>query len=76
MKEEKIKVEITGEFIKLDSLLKFAGVTETGGVAKDVIQSGKVKYNGEVCYMRGKKVYKGDLVSIDEIGLTIEVAGS
>ncbi|HIT58323.1 MAG TPA: RNA-binding S4 domain-containing protein [Candidatus Faeciplasma pullistercoris] len=76
MKEEKIKVEITGEFIKLDSLLKFAGVTETGGVAKDIIQSGKVKYNGEVCYMRGKKVYKGDLVSIDEIGLTIEVAGS
>lgn len=75
MKEEKIKVEITGEFIKLDSLLKFAGVTETGGVAKDIIQSGKVKYNGEVCYMRGKKVYKGDLVSIDEIGLTIEVAG-
>ena len=58
MKEEKIKVEITGEFIKLDSLLKFAGVTETGGVAKDIIQSGKVKYNGEVCYMRGKKVYK------------------
>lgn len=76
MKEEKIKVEVTGEFIKLDSLLKFAGVTETGGVAKDIIQSGKVKYNGEVCYMRGKKVYKGDLVSIDEIGLTIEVAGS
>lgn len=76
MKEEKIKVEITGEFIKLDSLLKFVGVTETGGVAKDIIQSGKVKYNGEVCYMRGKKVYKGDLVSIDEIGLTIEVAGS
>lgn len=76
MKEEKIKVEITGEFIKLDSLLKFAGVTETGGVAKDIIQSGKVKYNGEVCYMRGKKVYKGDIVSIDEIGLTIEVAGS
>lgn len=76
MKEEKIKVEIAGEFIKLDSLLKFAGVTETGGVAKDIIQSGKVKYNGEVCYMRGKKVYKGDLVSIDEIGLTIEVAGS
>lgn len=76
MKEEKIKVEITGEFIKLDSLLKFAGVTETGGVAKDIIQSGKVKYNGEVCYIRGKKVYKGDLVSIDEIGLTIEVAGS
>ena len=76
MKEEKIKVEITGEFIKRDSLLKFAGVTETGGGAKDIIQSGKVKYNGEGCYMRGKKVYKGDLVSIDEIGLTIEVAGS
>lgn len=71
MKNEKI--QINGDFIKLDSLLKFAGVTETGGVAKDIIQEGKVKYNGQVCLMRGKKVYRGDVVTIDQISLSLEV---
>ena len=61
------EIEITGEFIKLDSLLKFAGLTETGGIAKEVVQAGKVKVNGEVCVMRGKKIYRGDVVTIDEI---------
>ena len=28
------KIEIRGDFIKLDSLLKFAGLTETGGIAR------------------------------------------
>lgn len=71
MKNEKI--QINGDFIKLDSLLKFAGVTETGGIAKDIIQEGKVKYNGQVCLMRGKKVYRGDIVTIDQISLSLEV---
>ena len=66
-------VKISTEFIKLDSLLKFAGVTETGGIAKEIIAEGKVKYNGEVCLMRGKKVYKGDIVSIEEIDLELKV---
>lgn len=71
MKNEKIK--ITGDFIKLDSLLKFAGLTETGGIAKEIISEGRIKYNGEVCLMRGKKVYKGDIVTIDEMSLSLEV---
>ena len=32
-------------------------------MAKMVIQDGKVKVNGEVCLMRGKKLYPGDLFS-------------
>ena len=47
------KIAIRTEFIKLDALLKFAGVCETGGHAKEAVQSGDVKVNGEVCTMRG-----------------------
>lgn len=61
------EIEITGEFIKLDSLLKFSGLTETGGIAKEIVQAGKVRVNGEVCTMRGKKIRRGDVVTIDEI---------
>ena len=49
------KILIHTEFIKLDALLKFAGLCETGGEAKELVQGGAVKVNGEVCTMRGKK---------------------
>ena len=56
-------VAIGTEFIKLEALLKFANAVESGGMAKTVIQDGEVSVNGEVCTMRGKKLYPGDVVS-------------
>lgn len=57
------KIEISTPFIKLDSLLKFAGAAETGALAKQLVQEGRVKVNGEVCTARGKKIKSGDIVS-------------
>ena len=56
------KITITTEFIKLQDLLKFANLVETGGEAKERIQGGEVQVNGEVCTMRGKKIRPGDAV--------------
>ena len=61
------RIKITTEFIKLDSLLKFASLVNSGGEAKQLIQNGEVLVNGEVCTMRGKKIRPGDKVQIDEI---------
>lgn len=58
-------IHITTEYIKLDALLKFAGLCETGGEAKEAVQSGQVFVNGEVCTMRGKKLRPGDKVSLN-----------
>lgn len=58
-----MQIEITTEFIKLDALLKFSGLADTGGEAKLLIQEGKVMVNGEVCTMRGKKIRSGDVVA-------------
>ena len=60
------KILIHTEFIKLDALLKFAGLCETGGEAKELVQGGAVKVNGEVCTMRGKKIRPGDAVTVDK----------
>lgn len=65
------KITINTEFIKLDSLLKFAALVGTGGEAKFVISEGMVKVNGEVCTMRGKKIYPGDRVDFDRFGLEV-----
>ena len=59
------KILIHTEFIKLDALLKYAGLCETGGEAKELVQGGAVKVNGEVCTMRGKKCRAGDVVELD-----------
>ena len=53
-------ITITTEFIKLQDLLKFANLVSSGGEAKERVQAGEVTVNGEVCTMRGKKLYPGD----------------
>ena len=71
MREERVK--ITTEYIKLDALLKFANVVATGGEAKQIVQDGLVKVNGETCTMRGKKIRPGDVVEVDgQLELTVE----
>lgn len=60
------EVRIFTPFIRLDSFLKFAGLCETGGEAKAVIQSGEVLLNGTCCTQRGKKLVPGDKVQWGE----------
>lgn len=67
----KNEISITTEFIKLDALLKFAGLADTGGEAKIFIQNGEVMVNGEVCTMRGKKIRSGDTVSVHGEEVTV-----
>lgn len=66
------KIEITGEFIKLDALLKFANLVSSGGEAKIRIAEGEVLVDGAPCTMRGKKLRPGNTVSLD--GETVQIA--
>ncbi|MBS7224775.1 MAG: RNA-binding S4 domain-containing protein [Clostridiaceae bacterium] len=59
------KIQIAGEFIKLDALLKFANLVSSGGEAKIRIAEGEVLVNGEICTMRGKKLRPGDTIALD-----------
>lgn len=62
---EKTEVKITTEFIKLDQLIKYAGIAYSGSEAKDMVINGYASVNGEVCTMRGKKIRPGDVVVLD-----------
>ena len=64
-KDSAIPVVIGTEFIKLESAMKLANILPSGGTAKLEIQDGNVLVNGEVCTMRGKKLYPGDRFSFD-----------
>ena len=69
-------VTITTEYIRLDALLKLAGLVMTGGEAKAVIQGGQVTVDGETCTMRGKKMRPGQTACYQDVTVTVAGAAS
>ena len=62
-------IGIQTAYIRLDAMLQLAAFVGTGGEAKLLIRDSLVSVNGEVCTMRGKKLYPGDVVTLDaELG--------
>lgn len=65
-------IKIQTGFIRLDQFLKFSGVAETGGHAKQLVKEGLVQYNGEPCTQRGKKLYPGDEIIVEDHRLLVD----
>ncbi len=58
-------VSIGGEVIRLGNFLKFAGILDSGGEAKEAIIDGYVTVNGEVDRARGRQLRPGDIVGFE-----------
>jgi ribosome-associated protein len=58
-------VRIHTDTITVGGLLKWAGVTGTGGEAKALIVEGRVRVNGRVETQRGRRVSAGDVVAVN-----------
>jgi ribosome-associated protein len=65
---------MTAEFIKLDQFLKVTDTVQSGGQAKMLIRSGAVSVNGEMELRRGRKLYDQDVVAVDDVFFTVEIA--
>ena len=72
-KDKAIPVVISTEFIKLQDAMKFANVVYSGGEAKQLILDQQVQVNGEICTMRGKKLYPGDKFEFEGITYLISI---
>ncbi|MBS7353321.1 MAG: S4 domain-containing protein YaaA, partial [Erysipelotrichaceae bacterium] len=59
------KVEIYTEYIKLEQFLKIADIVSTGGEAKMFLLTNEIMVNGEYENRRGRKLYKGDKVTVN-----------
>jgi ribosome-associated protein len=59
--------------IELAQFLKFGGLAETGGAAKQVIGAGLVSLNGVVETRKGKKLAAGDQVTLDGKTIVVQV---
>ncbi len=69
---EGVDVAIREQTIRLGQLLKLAGLAESGAHARELVQDGEVRVNGEVDVRRGRQLRRGDLVTVD--GETVRVA--
>ncbi len=58
-------INISTEYIKLDSAMKLGGVAAMGSEAKHYITDGLVSVNGERELRRGRKLYPGDRFVFD-----------
>jgi ribosome-associated protein len=68
---DKIIAELETEFVELYKILKFEGLSDSGGNAKQAIANGLVSVNGEVETRKRKKIRAGD--QIDFIDHHIDV---
>ena len=69
----KIIAELESEFVELFKILKFEGVAESGGAAKQAIADGLVCVNGKIETRKRKKISAGDHIEVS--GQSIEVVG-
>jgi ribosome-associated protein len=66
-----IIAELESEFVELYKILKFEGLTDSGGMAKQAIADGQVSVNGEIETRKRKKIIAGD--KIEYSGQSIKV---
>ena len=72
-KSSKIIAELEEEFVELYKILKFEGLVDSGGMAKQIIADGQVIVNGLVETRKRKKISAGD--KIEFYGQSIDVKG-
>ena len=62
------KITIYTENIQLDQLLKWAGIVESGGQVKLMLEDEIIKVNGKIETARRRRLHEGDIVEIEGIG--------
>lgn len=71
MEKRKFKLKSNTPFIELVKLLKFEGISDTGGQGKNQIEEGMVKVNGDDEYRIRRKLYSGDVVVSGNVQIEI-----
>lgn len=65
-------VKIKGEFITLQQLLKVESIISSGGEIKYYLQENTVLVNGERETRRGRKLYPGDVVKVEDLEINFD----
>jgi ribosome-associated protein len=69
---EPIVIELTSEFIELNQLLKVAGLVDSGGAGKHMVDSGGVSVDGKKEHRKTAKIRSGQVVTVGKVRITVK----
>jgi ribosome-associated protein len=58
------EIPIREQTIRLGQLLKLAGLADSGADARELVQEGAARVNGQVETRRGRQLHQGDVVEV------------
>ncbi len=68
--------ELSGDFIKLNQLLKAEGLCDSGGAGKALVAGGSVKVDGQVELRKTAKIRPGQVVEIGNVAIHVQGASA
>lgn len=71
MKTQEFQLSESDEYIELIKLLKYLQIAESGADAKILVESGKIKHNGEIELRKRAKLRNGDIIEARGYKVTI-----
>lgn len=65
-------IELTSEYIELNQLLKVAGLVDSGGAGKHMVESGVVSVDGKQELRKTAKIRSGQVVTVGDVRIRVE----
>lgn len=65
-------IKIKGEYITLQQLLKVESIISSGGEIKIYLLENTILVNGERETRRGRKLYPGDIVKVENLEIKLD----
>lgn len=65
-------IELTSEYIELNQLLKIAGLVDSGGAGKHMVESGVVSVDGKQELRKTAKIRSGQVVTVGDVRIRVE----
>jgi ribosome-associated protein len=69
---ESTVIELTSEFIELNQLLKVAGLVDSGGAGKHMVDSGVVSVDGKKELRKTAKIRAGQIVIVGKVRISVK----
>jgi ribosome-associated protein len=66
-----LELQLEGDYVELNLLLKLVGVCDSGGAGKVLVASGAVSVDGKVEMRKTYKVRAGQLVTLGDIEISV-----
>lgn len=74
--ETPTELAIRDSMIRLGQALKLGSLVHDGAQARDVIEAGLVKVNGDIEERRGRQLHAGDIVTLNATSIVIHTVAS